>query len=143
MPRTHMVRIASTGAGVTAATQRILLLDPDVEAANIMAAQLRHAGFETQITTSAPSALLATRTGDYGAIVVVADLTNTEGCSDLREIRLSAPRSWLVIIADPLSSRAEDSLRELGADALFAAPFTVAELTQRLSTLSDRRRPTP
>jgi len=141
MPRTHMVRIVSAGAGVTTEPQRILLLDPDAEAANIMAAQLRHAGFETQITTSAPSALLATQTGDFGAIVVVADLTNTESCSNLREIRLSAPRSWLVIIADPLISRAEDSLRELGGDALFAAPFTVAELTQRLSTLSNRRRP--
>jgi DNA-binding response OmpR family regulator len=138
-----MVRIASTGAGVTADTQRILLLDPDAEAADIIASQLCHAGFETHITTSAPSALLATRTEDFGAIVVVANLTNTKCCSDLREIRLSAPRSWLVIIADPLISRAEDSLRKLDGDALFTVPFTVAELTQRLSTLSNRRRPMP
>jgi DNA-binding response OmpR family regulator len=141
MSRTHIVRNASTGAGVRVEPQRILLLDPDAEAANIMASQLRHAGFETQITTSAPSALLATQTGDFEAIVVVADLTNTECCSNLREIRLSAPHSGLVIIADPLISRAEDSLRELGGDALFTAPFTVAELTQRLSMLSNRRRP--
>ena len=143
MSRTHIVRNASTGAGVRVEPQRILLLDPDAEAANIMASQLRHAGFETQITTSAPSALLATQTGDFEAIVVVADLTNAECCSYLREIRHSAPRSWLVIIADPLIGRADDFLHELGGDALFAAPFTVADLTQRLSTLSTRIRPTP
>ena len=139
MPRSPIVRSTSTGA--TAAAQRVLLLDPDAEAANVMALQLRHAGFETHITTSGPSALRATRTGDFGAIVVVADLTNTECCSYLREIRLSAPRSWLVVIADPMIDRA-DELHELGADALFAAPFTVAELTHRLSTLSNRSRPT-
>jgi DNA-binding response OmpR family regulator len=107
-----------------------------------MASQLRHAGFETQIATSGPSALLATRTMHFGAIVVVADLTNTESCGSLREIRRSAPRSWLVVIADPTIGRAEDFLHEVGGDALFAAPFTVAELTQRLSTLSNRSRPT-
>jgi two-component system OmpR family response regulator len=143
MPRSPIARSTSTGAGVTAAAQRVLLLDPDPEAANVMALQLRHAGFETHITTSGPSALRAIRTGDFGAIVVVADLTNTECCSYLREIRLSAPRSWLVVIADPMIDRADDFLHELGGDALFAAPFTVAELTQRLSTLSNRIRPTP
>jgi DNA-binding response OmpR family regulator len=142
MPRRHIVRSASTGAGVTAEPQRVLLLDPDPEAAIVMASQLRHAGFDTHITTSGPSALLATRTLHFGAIVVVADLTNTESCNYLREIRRSAPRSWLVIIADPMIGRAEDLLHELGGDALFGAPFTVAELTQRLSTLSNSNRPT-
>ena len=143
MPRTEIVRNASTSDRVTAEPQRILLLDPNPEAAHVMASQLRHAGFETHITISGPAALLATQTGDFGAIVVVADLTNTECCSYLREIRHSAPRSWLVIIADPLIVRADDFLHELGGDALFAAPFTVADLTQRLSTLSNRIRPTP
>lgn len=142
MPRRDIVRGASTGASVTAGPQRVLLLDPDPEAADVMASQLRHAGFETHITTSGPSALLATRTMHFGAIVVVADLTNTESCSDLREIRHSAPRSWLLVIADPMIGRADEFLHELGGDALFAAPFTVAELTQRLSTLSNRSRPT-
>lgn len=142
MPRRHDVRSASTGAGIRAEPQRVLLLDPDPEAAHVMASQLRHAGFETQIATSGPSALLATRTMHFGAIVVVADLTNTESCGSLREIRRSAPRSWLVVIADPTIGRAEDFLHEVGGDALFAAPFTVAELTQRLSTLSNRSRPT-
>jgi DNA-binding response OmpR family regulator len=78
----------------------------------------------------------------FGAIVVVADLSNTESCSYLREIRRSALRSWLVIIADPMIGRAEDFLQDLGGDALFAAPFAIADLTQRLSALSNRSRPT-
>ena len=140
-PRRHIVRSASTGAGAAAEPPRVLLLDPDPQAANVMASQLRHAGFETHVTTNGPSALLAIRTMRFGAIVVVADLTDTERCSYLREIRHSAPRSWLVVIADPMIGRADDFLHEFGGDALFAAPFTVADLTQRLSTLSNRSRP--
>jgi len=140
MPRRHIVGGADDN--VTTEPRRVLLLDPDPEAAHVMASQLRHAGFETHVTTSGPSALLATRTLRFGAIVVVADLTNTERCRDLREIRQSAPRSWLVVIADPMMGRAEDFLHHLGGDALFAAPFTVADLTQRLSTLANRPRPT-
>jgi DNA-binding response OmpR family regulator len=141
MPRTPIVRNASTGDGVTAEPRRVLLLDPDPEAAHVMASQLRHAGFETHISTSGPSALLAIRTGVFGTIVAVVDLASTECCRYLREIRQSAPRAWLVIIADPLIGRADDFLHELDGDALFAAPFAVADLTQRLSTLSNRGRP--
>ena len=120
-----------------------LLLDPDPEAAAVMASQLRHAGFETHLTTNGPSALLATRTMHFGAIVVVADLTNSATCKNLRALRHAAPNSWLVLIADPMIDLADEFLHELGSDALFAAPFTVADLTQRLNTLSNRRRPTP
>ena len=142
MPRSLNVRSASTGVGATAAPRRVLLLDPNPAAVVVMASQLRHAGFETHITTNGLSALLATRTMRFGAIVVVADLTRPERCNYLREIRHSAPRSWLVVIADPMIGRADDFLQEFGADALFAAPFTVADLTQRLSTLANRSRPT-
>lgn len=142
MPPRPIVRHTNTGAGVTAEPRSVLLLDPDPGAAHVMASQLRHAGFCTHITTSGPSALLATRTMHFGAIVVVADLSNTESCSYLREIRRSALRSWLVIIADPMIGRAEDFLQDLGGDALFAAPFAIADLTQRLSALSNRSRPT-
>jgi DNA-binding NtrC family response regulator len=94
MPPRPIVRHTSTGAGVTAERQRVLLLDPDPGAAHVMASQLRHAGFDTHITTSGPSALLATRTMHFGAIVVVADLSNPESCRYLREIRRSALRAW-------------------------------------------------
>lgn len=141
-PDRHIVGSASNGADVTAEPQRVLLLDPDPDAANVMASQLRHAGFETHVTTSGPNALLATGTMRFGAIVVVADMTDTERCSYLRKIRHSAPRSWLVVIADPMIGRADDFLQEFGGDALFAAPFTVADLTQRLSRLANRSRPT-
>lgn len=42
----------------------LLDLEPDAEA--VMASQLRHAGFETHIATSGPSALLAIRTLRFG-----------------------------------------------------------------------------
>lgn len=119
-----------------------LLLDPDPDAAAMMASQLRHAGFETYIAANGPSAVLAARRMRFGAIVVVADLASTVMCNTLRALRHAAPDSWLVVIADPMIDRADELLHELGSDALFAAPFSVADLTQRLNMLSNRRRST-
>jgi DNA-binding response OmpR family regulator len=117
-----------------------LLLDPHPDAAAVMASQLRHAGFETHIAASGRSALLAIRTMRFGTIVVVADLANTAIRDNLRAIRRAAQDSWLVLIADSLIDSADEFLLELGSDALFAPPFTVADLTQRLNSLSNRRR---
>jgi DNA-binding response OmpR family regulator len=119
-----------------------LLLDPDPEAAAMMASQLRHAGFETYIAANGPSAVLATRRMHFGAIVVVADLASTLICNALRALRHATPDSWLVLIADPMIDGADEIVHELGGDALFAAPFSVADLTHRLNTLSNRRRST-
>jgi DNA-binding response OmpR family regulator len=131
---------AGTEAWGTVDPLPTLLLDPAPEAAAMMASQLRHAGFETHIAANGPSAVLAARRTHFGAIVVVADLASTAMCNTLRALRHAAPDSWLVLIADPMIDRADEFLHELGSDALFAAPFTVADLTQRLNTLSNRRR---
>jgi CheY-like chemotaxis protein len=61
-----------------------LLLDPDPEAAAMMASQLRHGDFETYIAANGPSALLAARRMHFGAIVVVADLASNAMCNTSR-----------------------------------------------------------
>ncbi|MGC2032648.1 MAG: hypothetical protein WA642_21710, partial [Steroidobacteraceae bacterium] len=141
-PPSCTVNTVGTDAWVTVEPQPTLLLDADPEAAAMMASQLRHAGFQTYIAANGPSAVLAARRTRFGAIVVVADLASTAMCNTLRAIRHAAPDSWLVLIADPTIDRADERLHELGGDALFAAPFTVADLTQRLNTLSNQRRST-
>ena len=118
----------------------MLLLDPDSEVGKVMASQFRHADFETYVTTSGRSTLLAMQTMRFGAIVVVADLRITERYSDLIQIRRAAPRSWLLVIADPMIGEASPFLDELRADAFFTAPFAMADLTQRISTLTSRSR---
>lgn len=45
-----------------------------------------------------------------------------------------------MLIADSMIDSADEFLHEPGSDAVLAAPFTVADLTQRLNTLSNRRR---
>lgn len=132
-------------------SHRVLLLDPDSEAAEVMASQFRHAGFETHVTTTGRSTLLATQTMRFGGIVVVADLRIMERCSDLIQIRHAAPRSWLLLIADPMSGQAGEFPDALGADAFLTAPFTVADLIRcelldhaalvRCSIFSRARRP--
>ncbi len=142
IPPNRTVSNAGTDAWATVDPLPTLLLDPDPDAAAMMASQLRHAGFQTYIAANGSSAVLAARRTHFGAIVVVADLASTAMCNTLRALRDAAPDSWLVLIADPMIDRADEILHELGGDALFAASFTMADLTQRLNTLSNRRRST-
>jgi DNA-binding response OmpR family regulator len=142
IPPNRSVSNAGTDAWATVDPLPTLLLDPDPDAAAMMASQLRHAGFHTYIAANGSSAVLAARRTHFGAIVVVADLASTAMCTTLRALRHAAPDSWLVLIADPMVDRAHEILHELGGDALFAAPFSVADLTQRLNSLSNRRRST-
>jgi DNA-binding response OmpR family regulator len=142
IPPRHTMSNPRTDTWTTVDPLPTLLLDPDPEVAAMMASQLRHAGFETYIAANGPSAVLASRRMHFGAIVVVADLASTLMCSTLRALRHATPDSWLVLIADPMIDRADEILHELGGDALFAAPFSVADLTHRLNTLSNRRRST-
>lgn len=143
IPPSRTVSNAGASTWATVAPPPTLLLDPNPDAAAVMASQLRHAGFETYIATNGYAALLAIRTTHFGTIVVVADLTNIAIRNDLRALRRAAPDSWLVLIAESMIDPADKFIQELGSDAIFAAPFTVADLTQRLNTLSNRRRPIP
>jgi DNA-binding response OmpR family regulator len=85
-----MIPPSRTVSNAGASTWTTLLLDPDPAAA-VLASQLRHAGFEPSIATNGYAALLAIRTTRFGAIVVVADLTNIAIRNDLRALRQGLP----------------------------------------------------
>ena len=119
-------------------SQRLLLLHSDLEAARVLASQLRHAGFSTHMTASCGSALRAIELMRFGAIVAVADLTVAEHCRDLLAVRHSAPGSWLVVIADRMTGRGDELRQFLKVDELLRPPFSVSDLIRSLSTRSNR-----
>ena len=119
----------------------ILLFDRDPVAARILAMQLRHAGFATHVTLDGAAAISSARSKQFSAIVVIADLADSQMRHCLHQIRDADPEARLIVISDPAVDRARQVVRELGGDATMDVPFTVSDLAQRLSVLPARARP--
>ena len=119
----------------------ILLFDPDRVAAGILSMQLRHAGFATYVTFDGAAAISGASGKQFAAIVVIADLADSQMRHCLYQIRDADPEAWLIVISDPTIDSARQVVRELGGDATMDLPFTVSDLAQRLSALPARARP--
>jgi DNA-binding response OmpR family regulator len=119
----------------------ILLFDRDPVAARVLAMQLRHAGFAAYVTFDGVAAISSARGKQFAAIVVIADLADSQMRHCLHQIRDADPEAWLIVISDPTVDRARQVVRELGGNATMDVPFTVSDLAQRLSVLPARALP--
>lgn len=119
----------------------VLLVDCNSAAANQMADQLRHSGFHANVADSAQAANLAARAKHYDALVMVANLNQTEDVHFLKDLRKSAQRSWLIVISSVPCANALQIAFHCGADSLLIAPFSIEALTSRLSRLLLRSSP--
>jgi DNA-binding response OmpR family regulator len=119
----------------------VLLFDPEPVAAGILAMQLRHAGFAAYVTSDGTAAISNASGKQFSAIVVIADLANSQMRHCLHEIRDADPAAWLIVISDQTLDRAAQVVRELGANAMLDIPFTVSDLAHRLSVLPARTQP--
>jgi DNA-binding response OmpR family regulator len=116
----------------------MMLFDPDPIAAAVLAAQLKHAGFQTYVAPDGATAILSAAGQQFAAIVVVADLADSQMRHCLHQIRNADPEAWIIVISDPTLGHASDMVRQLGGDATMDVPFTVSELTRRLSAVPAR-----
>ena len=103
--------------------------------------QLRRAGFATFVTSSGAAAISNAGQKQFAAIVVIADLANSQMRHCLHGIRDADPEAWLIVISDPTLDGARRVVHELGVDARMDMPFTVSDLAQRLSVLPVRAPP--
>jgi DNA-binding response OmpR family regulator len=120
---------------------RTLVVDSNSAAANQLAEQLGHSGFQTDVATSCTAAHVLTRSRHYGALVVVADLSLTADLECLYSLRRRSPSTWIIVICSRPHPNAQQLRLRGGADSLLIAPFSMEELTFRLSALSHRSRP--
>jgi DNA-binding response OmpR family regulator len=116
----------------------VLVFDPEPVAAGVLAMQLRRAGFATYVTSSGTAAISSAGQRQFAAIVVIADLADSQMRDCLHKIRDADPDAWLVVISDPTLDGACRVAYELGVDARIDMPFTVSDLAQRLSVLRAR-----
>jgi len=119
----------------------ILVVDANGPAAQQLADQLRHSGFQTDVASSYSAAQTAVHTRHYGSLVVVADLSQPADLDCLAALRKKAPRVWIIAISSTAHAPAQQVLLDGGADSLLVAPFSVEDLTARLSAFARRSRP--
>lgn len=119
----------------------VLIIDVDGPAAQLLALQLRHCGFETDITTPGMEAEIALRVRHYGSMIVAVDWRPRLDLEELSRLRRKAPRTWIIAISASAHRPDEKaSLREV-IDAFLVSPFSVEELARRLLAFSYRSRP--
>jgi DNA-binding response OmpR family regulator len=116
----------------------VLVFDPEPVGAGVLSMQLRKAGFSTYVASNGAGAIASARRKQFAAIVVIADLADSQMRHCLHEIRAADPDAWLIVISDPTLDGARRVARELGVDIRMDMPFAVSDLAQRLSMLRVR-----
>lgn len=123
---------------MSAPLPRVLLVEDEPEAAQIVIEALTAGGFATEWHGSAPAGLAAASDGAFDAIVLDRMLPEIEGLSIVRRLRaagIAAPILMLSALA-----RAENRVEGLdaGADDYIGKPFEPSELVARVRALLRR-----
>src|ERR1700729_2561991 len=100
----------------------VLVFDPEPVAAGVLAMQLRRAGVATYVTSSGTAAISSAGQRQFAAIVVIANLADSQMRYCLHGIRAADPDAWLVVISDPTL----DGAREVAPDPARLAAFVDA-----------------
>ena len=126
---------------ITVSHEPILLLDPEVDSAFELAAQLESNGFPTRIEHTGASARAAIKGGRFATLIVIANLDD-EACLDwLDDLRRAAPRSWMIVVSPRCDVKTCHLIYRHGGDACVTSPLSVGELTARLAAFQLRARP--
>src|ERR1700723_4740677 len=95
----------------------VLVFDPEPVAAGVLSMQLRHAGFATYVASDGTAAIASAGRQQFAAILVIADLADSQMRHCLHGIRAADPEAWLIVISDPTL----DGAREVAPPPLAAA----------------------
>jgi two-component system response regulator CpxR len=124
-------------AGVEMAVTRVLLVDDDVELAELVGEYLTREGFTLDAETDGTHALDRAVSGDYQLTVLDVMLPGVSGFDILRGIRATSQIPVLM-----LTARGDDVDRivglELGADDYLSKPFNPRELVARIRAILRR-----
>ncbi|MET0484157.1 MAG: response regulator transcription factor [Candidatus Rokuibacteriota bacterium] len=124
-------------AGVEMAVTRVLLVDDDVELAELVGEYLTREGFTLDAETDGTHALDRAVSGDYQLTVLDVMLPGISGFDLLRGIRATSQMPVLM-----LTARGDDVDRivglELGANDYLSKPFNPRELVARIRAILRR-----
>ena len=118
---------------------RLLVVEDNVQLAELLTKGLRTAGYETDVLSSLEEASMVLRTTFYAALILDLGLPDGDGLALLREIRhRDNPIPVIVITARGGLNDRVHGLRS-GADDYLVKPFALEELIARLE--AQLRRP--
>jgi two-component system OmpR family response regulator/two-component system response regulator CpxR len=119
---------------------KVLLVDDDVELADLLREYLQREGFDTDAVHDGTSGVARALDGGYDIVVLDVMMPGLDGVEALRRIRLASRVPVLM-----LTARGDDVDRivglELGADDYVPKPCTPRELAARLRAILRRARP--
>jgi len=122
-------------------THRILVIDDEPAVTDLLAYNLRKAGYETLLAADGSEALCIARASSPDLILLDLMIPEVDGLDVCRELRKT---SAVPIIM--LTARGEEIDRvvglELGADDYVSKPFSVRELLARIKAVLRRAQPT-
>jgi two-component system alkaline phosphatase synthesis response regulator PhoP len=120
-------------------TQRILIVEDEVDLAFGVRDALQHAGFQSDVVHDGKVALESLREGRYDLVVLDLMLPGLNGLDLLRELRKE--RSDVRVLIMTALSDEEDLLKgfEAGADDYLAKPCSPRELVARVEAQFRRR----
>ena len=119
----------------------VLLLDPEMDRAPKLAAQLELIGFPTRAECSGARALEALKDAYFATLIVIADIDDKDCLAWLDELRRAAGRVWMIVITSPCDTNTCNLIYRHGGDTCLAAPVSIDDLTRRLTAFQLRARP--
>jgi len=119
---------------------RILLVDDDVELANVMATVLRRDGHDVATANDGSAALAIARTAKLEAVLLDLSLPDTDGFSIAHVLRdgMIAAEVSIIVITGLKSPRLDDA-DEAGVDLLLNKPVASEHLGGLVEYITKRR----
>ena len=119
----------------------VLLLDPEMDRAAKLAAQLELIGFPTRMESTGAGALTAIKDAYFATLIVIADLDDKDCLEWLDDLRRAATRAWIIVITPQCDTKTCNLIYRHGGDACLTAPASIDDLTTRLTAFQSRARP--
>lgn len=124
-------------------SQRILVVEDDLSAAEFIAAGLRQEGHVVEHAATGPDALYLATRERFDAIILDRNLPHLDGLSVLRSLRAAQIDSAVIVLSALAHAGERVNGLKAGADDYLAKPFSMSELVIRLEILGRRRSQPP
>ncbi|NJC41681.1 PAS domain S-box-containing protein [Brevundimonas alba] len=119
---------------------RLLIVEDDADAAQILSEMLQHDGFTTDIVGTGREALAAARTGTYAALLVDLQLPDAGGIALIRALRSNPEtRDIPVVVVSADTARGKARGRSLEVVDWMEKPFDQSRLRAAVAAIDQRR----
>jgi diguanylate cyclase (GGDEF)-like protein len=121
-------------------SERILVVDDDVDLTHFMVKALEDQGYQVDVTTDGASGLATASASPPDLVLLDLSLPDTEGFVVLRLLQTGALTSNVPVVLLTVAASVEDLVRSLdaGADDYVTKPFAIEELIARVGSVLRR-----